>query len=275
MQDVALGQLQPLVRQLNGEDTVVNWLEPHEEMCHGVCDVLDDHGPNARLNFYRFLEGPATRRPRRWPIRWRQPGAFQTWDDVPFPEFATFLGWNETAIDLTGIWKISYDAPCDAQSAQDRSGRLGVGERARAGPRHRAGPAAQAGRLPPAHSDRSGLAGGPSAGLALPARPERHPRRIADEPRPRVRQRQGDPRESPVPRRIALGHAGGDLRLDRWRQPDRGLPAAGACSTTAPISPARRPASIRRWASGSTRCGPTSRTGPPGRAGRRSAAARR
>ena len=56
VQDVALGQIQPLVRQLNGEDTVVNWLEPHEEMCHGVCDVLDDHGPNARLNFYRFLK---------------------------------------------------------------------------------------------------------------------------------------------------------------------------------------------------------------------------
>jgi hypothetical protein len=56
VQDVALGQIQPLVRQLNREDTVVNWLEPHEEMCHGVCDVLDDHGPHARLNFYRFLK---------------------------------------------------------------------------------------------------------------------------------------------------------------------------------------------------------------------------
>ena len=65
-QDVAAGQLQPLVRQLNGEDTVVNWLEPQEEMCHGVCDVLDDHGPNARLNFYRFLR-PSTRRLRQWP----------------------------------------------------------------------------------------------------------------------------------------------------------------------------------------------------------------
>ncbi len=55
VQDVALGQIQPLVRQLNHEDTVVNWLEPHEEMCHGVCDILDDHGPPARLNFHRFL----------------------------------------------------------------------------------------------------------------------------------------------------------------------------------------------------------------------------
>ena len=100
---------------------------------------------------------------------------------------------------------------------QDRSGRLGLGERPGAGPCHRAGPAAQAGRLPPAHQDRSGLAGGASAGLALSAGSERHPRRDADEPRPRVRQRQGDSRESALPRRIALGHAGGDLRADRRR----------------------------------------------------------
>jgi hypothetical protein len=116
VQDVALGQLQPLVRRLNGEDTVVNWLEPHEEMCHGVCDVLDDHGPNARRNFHRFLQ-TRYQTPEAVAVRWRQPGAFKKWDDVPFPEFATFLGWNDSAIDLTGLWKISYDAPCDARSA--------------------------------------------------------------------------------------------------------------------------------------------------------------
>ena len=117
VQDVALGQLQPLVRQLKGEDTVVNWLEPHEEMCHGVCDVVDDHGPNARLNFYRFLK-TRYKTPEAVAARWRQPGSFKTWEDVPFPEFATFLGWDEAALDLTGMWKISYDAPYDARSAR-------------------------------------------------------------------------------------------------------------------------------------------------------------
>jgi hypothetical protein len=117
VQDVALGQLQPLVRRLGGEDTVVNWLEPHEEMCHGVCDVLDDHGPNARLSFQRFL-ATRYRTPEALAVRWRQPGAFRAWADVPFPELATFLGWNATAIDLAGTWKISYDAPRDARSAR-------------------------------------------------------------------------------------------------------------------------------------------------------------
>ena len=117
VQDVALGQLQPLVRQLRNEDTVVNWLEPHEEMCHGVCDVLDDHGPNARLNFQRFLKSKY-QTPRAVAERWQQPGAFKRWEDVPFPEFATFLGWDETAIDLQGTWRISYDAPYNAESAR-------------------------------------------------------------------------------------------------------------------------------------------------------------
>ena len=117
VQDVALGQLQPLVRKLYPENTVVNWLEPHEEMCHGVTDVLDDHGPNARMNFHRFLESKY-KTPEAVATRWQQPGAYKTWDDVPFPEFATFLGLNSTAIDLTGIWKMSYDAPYNADSAK-------------------------------------------------------------------------------------------------------------------------------------------------------------
>lgn len=117
VQDVALAQLQPLVRQLNREDTVVNWLEPHEEMGHGVCDVLDDHGPNARLNFHRFLK-TKYKTPEAVAIRWGQPGAFRKWEDVPFPEVATFLGWNAKAIDLTGVWKIHYDAPYNAESAR-------------------------------------------------------------------------------------------------------------------------------------------------------------
>ena len=86
-------------------------------MCHGVCDVLDDHGPNARLNFYRFLKA-RYKTPEAVAVRWREPGAFRKWEDVPFPEFATFLGWNATAIDLTGDWKINYDAPYNARSAK-------------------------------------------------------------------------------------------------------------------------------------------------------------
>jgi len=116
-QDAALGQFKPLVKLMNAEDTVTSYMEPHEEMSHGVTDVLDDHGPTAKENFHRFLE-LKYKTPEAVATRWQQPGAFQTWDDVPFPEIATFCGWNKDAIDLQGSWKISYDAPYGADSAK-------------------------------------------------------------------------------------------------------------------------------------------------------------
>ena len=118
VQDIALGEVQNLVRDLMPRyDNIVNWLEPHEEMSHGVCDLVDDHGPAAKTNFHDFLKSKYGT-PDAVAKRWSQPGAFKTWDDVPFPELATFLNWNAQAIDLTGIWKISFDAPYGADSAK-------------------------------------------------------------------------------------------------------------------------------------------------------------
>ena len=117
-QDVALGELQGLVRDLYPKyDNIVNWLEPHEEMGHGVCDLVDDHGPRAKENFHEFLKSKYGT-PEAVATRWSQTGAFKTWEDVPFPELATFLNWNAQAIDLTGTWKISFDAPYGADSAK-------------------------------------------------------------------------------------------------------------------------------------------------------------
>ena len=118
MQDIALGQLQPLVRDLASRyDNIVNWLEPHEEMCHGVCDLVDDHGPDSKADFHEFLQSKYGT-PEAVAKHWSEPDAFKTWDDVPFPELATFLGWNAQAFDLTGTWKISYTVPYGADSAK-------------------------------------------------------------------------------------------------------------------------------------------------------------
>jgi hypothetical protein len=117
MQDIALGQLQPLVRDLSARyPNIVNWLEPHEEMCHGVCDLVDDHGPDSKADFHEFLQSKYGT-PDAVAKHWSEPGKFKTWDDVPFPELATFLGWNAQALDLTGPWKISFTAPYGADSA--------------------------------------------------------------------------------------------------------------------------------------------------------------
>jgi hypothetical protein len=116
-QDAVLGEFKPLVSLMNQEDTVTSYMEPHEEMSHGVTDVLDDHGPTAVESFHRFLE-TKYHTPEAVAQRWREPGAFHGWDDVPLPEVATFCGWNKDALDLRGPWKINYDAPYDASSAR-------------------------------------------------------------------------------------------------------------------------------------------------------------
>ena len=118
IQDVALGQLQPLVRDLTKKyDNIVNWLEPHEEMSHGECDLVDDHGPHAKDSFHAMLKEKYGT-PEAVAERWSEPGAFHSWDDIPFPELATFLGWNAGAFDLTGTWKLSYEAPYGNDSAK-------------------------------------------------------------------------------------------------------------------------------------------------------------
>jgi len=119
VQDLALGEIQSLVRCLSRKyDNIANWLEPNEEMVHGVCDLVDDHGPSAKANFHNFLKAKYGT-PRAVAKRWSQSGTFKTWDDVPFPELATFLGWNARALDLTGTWKISFDASYGADSARN------------------------------------------------------------------------------------------------------------------------------------------------------------
>jgi hypothetical protein len=118
VQNIALGQLQLLVRDLKPRyGNIVNWLEPHEEMCHGNADLVDDHGPAAKTSFHNYLKSKYGT-PDAVAKHWSEPGAFKAWDDIPFPELATFLGWNDRAIDLTGTWKISYTAPYGADSAK-------------------------------------------------------------------------------------------------------------------------------------------------------------
>ena len=118
-QDAALGQLKGLVLDLNKKyPDIVNWLEPHEEMAHGVADMLDDRGPGAVAAFRDWMKSRFGT-PDAVAARWGQAaGSYKTWDDVPYPELATFFGWGPDAIDLDGNWKISFTAPYDADSAQ-------------------------------------------------------------------------------------------------------------------------------------------------------------
>lgn len=114
-QEAGLSQLKNLVAKLNAKhDNIVNWLEPHEEMGHGIADLLDDHGADARKSFYAFLK---TKYGGLGDVSKRYAASYATWDDVPFLELADFFGYAGDAIDLTGIWKMSTTAAYDASSA--------------------------------------------------------------------------------------------------------------------------------------------------------------
>jgi hypothetical protein len=117
--DAALGQLKSLVVDFSQKyPNIVNWLEPHEEMAHGVADMLDDHGPGATRAFRDWMKsrfGTPDAVAKRWGM---QAGSYASWDAVPYPELATFFGWGPDALDLEGQWKISFDAPYDVDSAQ-------------------------------------------------------------------------------------------------------------------------------------------------------------
>jgi hypothetical protein len=108
--EAALAQAQKAIRVLGRYDNVVNWLEPCGEMYHGACDVLIEHGPVADRGYREFLrERYGT--PQAVGKRWHgEASPIKSWDDVHLPELASFAGWDGEAVDLTGPWRVSYDA---------------------------------------------------------------------------------------------------------------------------------------------------------------------
>ncbi len=70
--------------------------------------------PARRKSFYDYLNkkyGGLGEVSKRYAAR------YAAWEEVPFPELATFFGYEGDAIDLSGIWKMSTTAPYDAASA--------------------------------------------------------------------------------------------------------------------------------------------------------------
>jgi hypothetical protein len=106
--DVEYAQLQQSLRELTKYDNITSWLEPHEEMSHGVADLLIEYGPVADQGYRAFLTGKygdvAT-----VSKRWYGDDRLKSWDDVHAPELASFLGWGLDDIDLAGPWRVKYD----------------------------------------------------------------------------------------------------------------------------------------------------------------------
>jgi hypothetical protein len=125
--DHEMGELQASLRQLSAYKNITSWLEPHEEMSHGVADLLLEYGPVADVGYRAFLKEKyhdLATVARRW---YGDPKAINSWSEIKAPELASFLGDPPTtsdvspiysrvgpgpaAVDLAGPWKISYDQP--------------------------------------------------------------------------------------------------------------------------------------------------------------------
>ncbi len=114
--DQVLAEVQQSLRSIDHYENITSWLEPHEEMGHGVADLLVDYGPVADQGYRKYLKEKyvyVTTLSQRW---YGDATTLKSWDDVKVPELASFLGWGPDAIDLTGLWKVKYDAPFDAQA---------------------------------------------------------------------------------------------------------------------------------------------------------------
>ena len=244
-QNAAFAEMQPLVRDLAARyDNMVNWLEPHEEMCHGVCDLLDDHGPCAKASFHAYLQSKYGT-PDALATHWSQPGAFKTWNDVPFPEVATFLGWNSNAIDLTGTLENQLHRSLWRRLRKDRSRRFLMARHAGARPRHRPAYPAETRRFSPAYS-RSIRRGAPrirGSGFTCGTSTTRGTQRIQGR-RACIPERQGDPGNPPNPQRIPFVRARSYLRARRRRQRHHAYVCRRRSLIIAAISPPKLPASI-------------------------------
>jgi hypothetical protein len=110
-QDAMLQQIQGTIRDLSSTDNnVTSWLEPHEELGGGIADTLVEFGPSADVNFQHYLRdryGSLSAISQRWS---GTATGITAWKDIKVPEPAEFLGWGPDALDLTGTWKVSFDA---------------------------------------------------------------------------------------------------------------------------------------------------------------------
>ena len=106
--DAQLAPIRRIVERYAGEPDTLEYLEPHGELRHGDYDIFLEFGPVADASFRAFLK-EKNGRLSRVAQRWGQEASLKRWDDVRVPDLATFLGYDQDAIDLTGSWRLGYE----------------------------------------------------------------------------------------------------------------------------------------------------------------------
>lgn len=104
----ALGNIQHALGHFNQLPNVTSWLEPYGEVQHGKHDIFLDFGPEVDKGYRDWLKNQyqtLSQLSQRWHGNTH---ALKSWDDVTYPQLVHFLGFDDSAMDLTGTWKINF-----------------------------------------------------------------------------------------------------------------------------------------------------------------------
>ncbi|MGE9291013.1 MAG: beta-galactosidase, partial [Puniceicoccales bacterium] len=108
-----LSDLKRLVEDYVQDPNLTTILEPHGELKHGPHDIFMEYGPLADESYREYLiekYSDIDTLNARWGTD------YPSMDAVRIPEVASFLGWGDSALDLSGIWKIQYEPLPDGAS---------------------------------------------------------------------------------------------------------------------------------------------------------------
>ncbi|MBA3936426.1 MAG: beta-galactosidase, partial [Planctomycetes bacterium] len=102
--DAMFGSLQQVVRRFAAEPNIISWLEPHGEFYQGG-DAFMGYGPAVDATFRDWLK-EHYRTIAAVNAAWAE--QLPSFNAVKAPELAEFAGWNATALDLAGRWRVGY-----------------------------------------------------------------------------------------------------------------------------------------------------------------------
>lgn len=99
-----------IVAKYHALPNVTGYGEWHGEVGEGALGMMMDYGPYVDGRYRDYLKqkyGTVQAVDQRWS---GGKGVIKTWDDVHFPEPATFEGWGQQAVDLMGEWRLKYES---------------------------------------------------------------------------------------------------------------------------------------------------------------------
>lgn len=108
-QDAQLAAIRRIAGRYSQLPNTLEYLEPHGELRHGDYDIFLEYGTVADASFRDYLKakyGSVATVAERWGSQ----AEIQAWEDVRVPDLASFLGYDAQALDLTGSWRIGYEA---------------------------------------------------------------------------------------------------------------------------------------------------------------------